>query len=254
MNLNFKKSLAKNYTNNSQKIRAMSEPWTEENIFCPNCGGILSGQKNNEKVSDFLCKNCLEKFEQKASKNKFKWKTIAGEYNTYVEKLKEKNKPNFFFLHYIDIKYIVEDFFVVPKYFFIPEIIEKRSKGLKNRPNYYMCNILFSKIPNSWKIYYIENWKEIPKERVLEKWQKTAFLKDIKKDNLKGWILDIMNCIESLNKEKFTLKEIYAFEKDLKILHPENKNIKAKIRQQLQFLRDKWYLEFLEKRGNYKIL
>jgi type II restriction enzyme len=64
-------------------------------------------------------------------------------------------------------------------------------------------------------------------------------LKDIKKDNLKGWILDIMNCVESLEKEKFNLKEIYVFEKDLEKLHPENKNIKAKIRQQLQFLRDK---------------
>jgi len=63
-----------------------------------------------------------------------------------------------------------------------------------------------------------------------------------------------MNCVESLNKENFTLKEIYTFEKDLEILHPENKNIKAKIRQQLQFLRDKNYLEFLEKRGNYRIL
>ena len=66
--------------------------------------------------------------------------------------------------------------------------------------------------------------------------------------------MDIMNCIESLNKEIFTLKEIYAFEKDLEILHPENKNIKAKIRQQLQFLRDKNYLHFLEKKGNYSIL
>jgi len=63
-----------------------------------------------------------------------------------------------------------------------------------------------------------------------------------------------MNCVESLNKNEFTLNEIYTFEKDLKILHPENQNIKPKIRQQLQFLRDKKYLEFLEKRGNYKIL
>jgi len=157
MNLQFDISLIKLYKNNSQKIRVMSEPWTEKNIFCPNCGWRLSGQKNNEKVSDFLCKNCLENFEQKASKNKFKGKTIAGEYNTYIEKLK-------------------------------------------------------------------------------------------------GWILDIMNIVESLNKEKIILKEIYTFENDLRKIHPENKNIKAKIRQQLQFLRDKWYLEFLEKRGNYKVL
>jgi type II restriction enzyme len=46
-----------------------------------------------------------------------------------------------------------------------------------------------------------------------------------------------MNIIDSLNKKEFTLKEVYAFENDLKILHPENNNIKPKIRQQLQFLR-----------------
>jgi type II restriction enzyme len=56
-----------------------------------------------------------------------------------------------------------------------------------------------------------------------------------------------MNCIESLNKNEFSLQEIYKFENDLKIIHPENNNIKAKIRQQLQFLRDKNYLKFLEK-------
>jgi type II restriction enzyme len=62
-----------------------------------------------------------------------------------------------------------------------------------------------------------------------------------------------MNCVESLNKSDFSLNEIYDFEKDLEILHPENKNIKPKIRQQLQFLRDKGYLEFLEK-GKYRVL
>jgi type II restriction enzyme len=39
----------------------------------------------------------------------------------------------------------------------------------------------------------------------------------------------------------------------LKLLHPENNNIKPKIRQQLQFLRDKWYLGFLEK-GMYRVI
>ena len=255
MNLKFQTSLATPYTNNSQKIRAMSEPWTEKNIFCPNCGSKLTEQENNKKVSDFLCENCLENFEQKASKKKFKWKVISSEYYTFIKRLEEENKPHFFFLHYIDLKYNVEDFFVIPKYFFISEIIEKRKplSSTARRAGWTGSNILFSKIPNSWKIYYIENWKEISKEKILEKWQKTAFLKNIKKDTLKGWILDIMNCIESLDKTEFNLKEIYVFEKDLERLHPENKNIKAKIRQQLQFLRDKWYLEFLD-RGKYKIL
>jgi len=37
----------------------------------------------------------------------------------------------------------------------------------------------------------------------------------------------------------------------LKLKHIENKNIEAKIRQQLQFLRDKGFIEFLG-RGKYR--
>ena len=49
-----------------------------------------------------------------------------------------------------------------------------------------------------------------------------------------------------------TLEDMYAFEQDLSVIHPENKNIKPKIRQQLQFLRDKGYLEFVEA-GKYRL-
>jgi type II restriction enzyme len=47
----------------------------------------------------------------------------------------------------------------VPKYFFVSEIIEKR-KPLSitaRRAGWTGSNILFSKIPNSGKIYYIED-------------------------------------------------------------------------------------------------
>ena len=66
-------------------------------------------------------------------------------------------------------------------------------------------------------------------------------------------ILDIMNCIDALGKKVFSLDEIYSFERDLKLKHPDNRHIKDKIRQQLQLLRDKGYLEFLEK-GKYKVI
>jgi len=61
-----------------------------------------------------------------------------------------------------------------------------------------------------------------------------------------------MNCIDALNKKEFSLKDVYKFEQDLFVLHPENKNIKPKIRQQLQFLRDKGYLEFIAP-GEYRL-
>jgi type II restriction enzyme len=59
-------------------------------------------------------------------------------------------------------------------------------------------------------------------------------------------------CIDKINKSRFNLSDIYKFEKYLKLKHPENNNIQAKIRQQLQILRDKGYLTF-ESRGRYKL-
>jgi type II restriction enzyme len=74
---------------------------------------------------------------------------------------------------------------------------------------------------------------------VLKDWNKTLFLRDKKNIESKGRILDIMKCIESLHKENFTLQEIYNFEPSLRQKYPENNHINDKIRQQLQFLRDK---------------
>lgn len=254
MNLILDKKLGDKYSSNSQKIRVISEIWTRSNVFCPNCGSNIKNLENNKKVSDFLCEKCLENYEQKASQNKFQGKVISSEYKTIITRLSSKNKPHFFFLHYLVSDYSVNDFFVVPKYFFIPEIVEKRKALSENarRAGWVGSYILFSKIPDSGKIYYIENGKEFSKKEILTKWQKTAFLKDIKKAELKGWILDVMNCIDSLHKTEFVLQDLYAFEEDLKIIHPENKHIKDKIRQQLQFLRDKNYLDFVGS-GKYKL-
>ncbi len=55
-----------------------------------------------------------------------------------------------------------------------------------------------------------------------------------------------------MNKKDFLLSEIYQFENYLKLKHPNNNNIQAKIRQQLQILRDKDFLEF-SSRGKYKL-
>ena len=61
-----------------------------------------------------------------------------------------------------------------------------------------------------------------------------------------------MHCIDGLNKKEFTLQEMYRFERELQNNHPENKHVRDKIRQQLQFLRDKGYLEFLGD-GRYRL-
>ena len=181
-------------------------------------------------------------------------KILDGAYQTMIKRLNSVNNPSFFFLNYNLQNYKVQNFVVIPKHFFIPEIIEKRKPLSENarRAGWVGCNILLQSIPQSGKIFYIKNGNPENKKDVLKNWQKTLFLRETKKAELKGWILDVMSCIDKLNKKEFTLAEIYKFENILSQKHPENKHVKDKIRQQLQFLRDKGYLEFIES-GKYKM-
>ena len=252
MKIYFNTKLAENYKNTSQKIRVLSESWVDNEIFCPNCGCNISSYKNSKPVADFYCPNCSEDYELKSKKNNMGKKIVDGAYKTMIERLQSTNNPNFFFLNY-DIKnYEVLNFAVIPKHFFIPEIIIKRNQGIKNRPNYIMCSIDLTKIPKSGKIFYIKNRKIENKNKILENWNKTLFLRKSKEIESKGWILDIMKCIDKLEKNEFTLNEIYTFENLLSQKYINNRHIKDKIRQQLQFLRDKNYLKFIG-RGKYKL-
>ena len=250
----FNTQIANSYTSNSQKIRVLTENWVSSEIFCPNCGSNISNFENNHPVADFYCTSCSEEYELKSKRNSIGKKIVDGAYSTMIERLKSQNNPNFFFLNYGLESYEIINFAVIPKHFFVPEIIERRKPLSQNarRVGWVGCNILLNDIPKSGKIFYIKDRQIKSKESVLKNWTKTLFLRETKKVKLKGWILDIMNCIDKLEKSEFILQDVYAFDKILGEKHPENKHVKDKIRQQLQFLRDKGYLEFLGN-GKYKL-
>ncbi|MBN1806615.1 MAG: NgoFVII family restriction endonuclease [Sedimentisphaerales bacterium] len=64
-------------------------------------------------------------------------------------------------------------------------------------------------------------------------------------NTLSGWKLDTFNVVSSVKENIFKLEHVYAYKEQLQKLHPENRNIEAKIRQQLQELRDLGLIEFL---------
>jgi type II restriction enzyme len=57
---------------------------------------------------------------------------------------------------------------------------------------------------------------------------------------------------EAVGRAAFTLDDVYAFEDRLSALYPGNNNVRPKIRQQLQALRDLGWLEFMG-RGRYRV-
>lgn len=252
MQLTFNTNLATQYKSQSQKIRVLTENWVKNEIFCPNCGNIISEYQANKPVADFYCSTCKEDYELKSKKNSMGKKILDGGYKTMLERLQSSTNPSFFFLNYDLENYEIINFVVIPKHFFMPDIIIPHKKGIPNRPNYIMCSIDLIGIPESGKIFYIKNRQKKEKSKILENWQKTLFLKDSKKTELKGWILDIMKCIDKLEKKEFTLEDMYSFENILSKKYTDNNHIKYKIRQQLQFLRDKGYIEFVS-RGIYRL-
>jgi|SRR3989344_6193839 len=255
MQLVFDAKLAKNYKSASQRARVLTEEWVDKSIFCPNCGHLdIDKYPNNRPVADFYCSNCNEDYELKSKQDGIGTKIVDGAYKTMIERLQSSNNPNFFLLNYDLQNFTVLNFFVIPKHFFVPKIIEKRNPlaTTARRAGWIGCNILLQSIPQIGKIFFVRNQYIEPKEKVLAAWKKTLFLREEKEITAKGWLLDTMRIIEKLGKREFKLDNVYTFEKELNKLHPGNKHIKDKIRQQLQILRDKDYLDFVS-RGYYRL-
>ena len=146
----------------------------------------------------------------------------------------------------------VDDLWVIPKHFFVPDIVEKRKplSPTAQRAGWTGCNILFSEIPEQGRIPIIQDHVAVEKKTVLEQMQKAAQLETVGME-ARGWLLDVLRCVNAIRNECFTLDEVYAFAGTLAERYPNNKNIRPKIRQQLQYLRDRGFLEFLG-RGKYR--
>jgi type II restriction enzyme len=256
MKLSFEAKLADDYKSPSQKVRVLTEHWFENQVYCPNCGQTnIDKYANNKPVADFFCSNCKEDYELKSKKHSVGNIIVDGAYRTMIERLRDSNNPSLFLLSYDLHNYEVLNLLVIPKHFFIPEIIEERKPLSSNarRAGWVGCNILLQGIPQTGKIFFVRNHQAEPKVKVLTEWKRTLFLREEKELSAKGWLLDVMNCVDKIGHKEFLLDEVYAFSDVLSEKHPENKHIKDKIRQQLQILRDKGYLEFIE-RGKYRLV
>ncbi|NLE13846.1 MAG: restriction endonuclease [Clostridiales bacterium] len=254
MNFSFDTSLAENYRSNSQKIRVMSESWVENNVFCPICGNNqISNLDNNMPVADLRCDNCGGIYELKSKKGEIGNKVIDGAYSTMLERINSSSNPDLFVLSYTE-NYQVTDLILIPKFFFVESIIERRKPlaPTAKRAGWIGCNIVFGDIPSQGRIKIVENQKMYDPAEIVERY---AQVRKLQTDNIenRGWLMDVLSCVNSIDTVDFSLKDMYSFVEKLRKKHINNKNIEAKIRQQLQILRDKGFIEFTA-RGHYRKL
>ena len=75
-------------------------------------------------------------------------KITDGAYGTMIERITSNNNPDFFFMSYSKAELKVRDFILIPKHFFVPDIIEKRAPlaPTARRAGWTGCNILINKV------------------------------------------------------------------------------------------------------------
>ena len=161
------------------------------------------------------------------------------------------DNPDWLVMSYDAAELCVEDLWFVPKHFFVPEIVEKRKplSGHAKRKGWVGCNILFDEIPAQGRIALVSGRTPAARSDVK---RRVELAERLYAGNLgvRGWLMDVLTCVNKIRDDRFTLGEMYGFEEELQTKHHGNNNIRAKIRQQLQLLRDIGLLEF-EGRGVY---
>lgn len=251
MDLQLNNQLGDSYRNRTQKMRVITENWVEKNMYCPICGKTdLCQYTANKPVADFYCGDCMNDFELKSKiRNQLGSIINDGAYDTMIKRLKDFNNPNFLFLTHKSN--LINNFMLIPNHYFVPAIIIRRNPlgAHARRAGWVGCNIDISDIPQTGKIFIIKDGVVVDKKKVLDDYARTKSLVTNNMES-RGWLMDVLLCIERMKSQEFTIAEMYEFEDELQMKHIDNNNVKAKIRQQLQILRDKGFVRFVN-RGEY---
>lgn len=255
MELTFSSEIVEQYQSGSQKARVLTENWVSHNMFCPRCGyEHITQFEANRPVADFYCPYCHSEYELKSKNGRMGKKVNDGAYETMIARITGNNNPDFFFMGYSKELLQVNELLFVPRHFFVPEIIEKRKPlaDTARRAGWVGCNILIDQIPDQGRIPIIKDGYVMTVENVVEK---VAISSRLAVNNIqsRSWMIDILHCVNRIPSQQFTLADMYDFVDELALKHPQNHNIKPKIRQQLQFLRNKGIIAFLGN-GRYQKL
>ena len=241
------------YTSNSQRARVLSEFWVANHAYCLACTNeSLRQTPANTRARDFECNRCGHPYELKSSIRPFQRKVVDGAYRSMMERIEDGTVASFLLLQY-DRHAAVTHLTAIHRSFITPEVIEERKplSSSARRAGWVGCNLLMHRVPPEGRISLMHVGIEVPR---FETRAVFSAVSQLSKETSSGrsWARALLTCLHRLNDEEFSLAQVYSFEAELKLLYPGNKNVRAKIRQQLQVLRDAGLLIF-KGHGFYKL-
>jgi len=254
VNLRMDSQFALGYKSASQITRKITESWAGANLFCVACESpSLASEAANTEAVDFQCTSCHAVYQLKALKSWNERRIPDAGYDAMMRALRSDSIPNLLVMQYTP-EWVVHNLLLIPSFFFSPAAIQKRKplSSSARRAGWVGCNILLSEIANDGKIRIVSQGVPLSSDTVRMHYSLVRPLSQVP-TNKRGWTLDVLRIIREIGKNQFSLEDVYAFESTLANIYPENKNIRPKIRQRLQVLRDLGYISF-EGQGQYLLL
>jgi type II restriction enzyme len=170
-----------------------------------------------------------------------------------VRAIRENRTPNLFALEYALSGWAVVNLILIPSFAFPLSAVEKRKPlaAHARRAGWVGCNILLDAIPADARIAIVRAGDFISPSVVREQYLRVLPFEKLTPEK-RGWTLDVLNVLRKLGETEFGLGDVYAAEQGLARLHPANRHVRDKIRQQLQILRDLGFVQFLGG-GEYRL-
>lgn len=242
------------YKSASQRVRVATESWAATNLYCANCTSpkLVSSPPNTPAV-DYTCPECKSPFQLKSQARPLANRLTDAAYETMHRAIQDGKAPNLLVLHYRPEEWKVWNLVLVPRFAFSYSVLERRNPLARTarRAGWVGCNILLGNIPLDARISVVRGGAAESANDVRRQYARVRPFADLSLDK-RGWTLDVLNVVRSLGKQEFSLSDVYPFEDKLSQLHPANRHIRHKIRQQLQILRDLGFLDFLGG-GEYRL-
>ena len=242
------------YKSASQRARIGTESWGALNFFCPACESPhLRPSPQGTAAIDYFCPVCNSPFQLKSQSKALGSRIVDAAYSEMKRAIVEDRTPNLYVLHYDLAAWSVRTLILIPRFAFALSAVERRKplSSTARRAGWVGCNIVLDKIPVHARILLIHEGKVQSKQSVRDAYQRLRPLEKLQVEK-RGWTLDVLQVVQSLNKSEFLLSDVYARADDLAKLHPKNAHVRDKIRQQLQVLRDLGLLDFLGG-GSYRL-
>lgn len=244
-------SAAAGYWSATQIARVLSESWFRKYAYCLACSSEhLSPTPANTKASDFQCQSCHHGYELKSFLRPSR-KIVDGAFGAMMGRIERGTAPTLMLLERT-ADWQIRNLTAVHYLFLTPEVLEKRRplSPVARRAGWIGCNIRLDLIGSDARIDVIQDGIPLSVGSVREEFRRYEPLKGLP-GLRRGWTTLTLDVIRKIHAREFSLDDIYSQESVFFARYPDNNNVRPKIRQQLQVLRDLGYLKFVGK-GKYR--